>query len=176
MATVTLITGGARSGKSQHALALARAHEGRRAFLATAEAIDDEMNERIRNHRDERGNDFITIEEPLEPARAVASLSREVKVVVIDCLTVWLGNLLHHRKNKARDYPEISRFLETLHDPPCDMILVSNEVGMGIVPQNDMARHFRDLCGWLNQRVAEQADSVILMVSGIPLSVKRSTR
>jgi len=167
-----LITGGARSGKSRYALSLAQAHRGSRAFIATAEPFDDEMQVRIRKHREERGVSFITIEEPLELTRTIDSLPADVKIAIVDCLTVWLGNLLHYQRDTADDYPEITRFVELLDRPPCDLIIVSNEVGMGIVPQNDTARRFRDLCGQMNEHVAERSDRVILMVCGIPITVK----
>jgi len=173
MKKITFITGGARSGKSRYALSMAQGCRGTRAFVATAEPFDDEMRERIRKHRKERGDTFITVEEPLDLREAIESLPAEVEVAVVDCLTVWLGNLMHRRECENDEYPEVFRFLDLLGKPPCDLIVVSNEVGMSLIPGNAMARRFRDLCGWLNQQVAETADSVILMVSGIPITVKR---
>jgi adenosylcobinamide kinase/adenosylcobinamide-phosphate guanylyltransferase len=172
MNRITLITGGGRSGKSTHALALARGYGGRRAFIATAEAFDDEMRERIGKHRHERGDAFITMEEPLDPARALTSLPGDITVAVVDCLTVWLGNLMHHRGGRDERYPEVDSLMDILSNPPCDIIMVTNEVGMGIVPHNDMARQFRDLAGRVNQEAAALADNVILMVCGIPVTVK----
>ena len=172
MKKITFVTGGGRSGKSRHALSLAQGYQGRRAFVATAEPFDDEMRLRIRKHKEERDDSFITIEEPLELGSTLESLSVDVEVAVVDCLTVWLGNLMHSRENEDDEYPEVTRFLDILLEPPCHLIVVSNEVGMGIVPHNGMARRFRDLAGWVNQQVAERAGCVILMVSGIPVSVK----
>jgi adenosylcobinamide kinase/adenosylcobinamide-phosphate guanylyltransferase len=167
---VTLITGGARSGKSTHALTLAEPRASK-AFIATAQVVDDEMRARIEKHRAERGNSFTTIEAPLDLAEGVRSVPDGCEVAVVDCLTVWLGNLMHAHGPDAA-YPEVGRFLENLADAPCDLILVTNEVGMGIVPDNELARAFRDRAGRLNQRVAELADVVVFVVSGIPMTIK----
>lgn len=175
MNRITLITGGGRSGKSTHALSLARGYREKKAFIATAEAFDDEMRERIGKHRQERGDAFVTVEEPLDPARALKSLPGDIAVAVVDCLTVWLGNLMHHRGARDERYPEMDSLMDILSNPPCDLILVTNEVGMGIVPHNDMARRFRDLAGRVNQEAAALADDVVLMVCGIPVRVKGGT-
>ncbi len=172
MNSVTLITGGARSGKSRYALALAQQYPAPRAFIATAEPLDDDMRRRIERHRQERAGDFVTLESPLDPAERLAAFPTDTRVAVLDCLTVWLGNLLHHDPNVDGLRPQISRFLEMLDAPPCDLIVVTNEVGAGIVPHNDLARRFRDEAGTLNQQVAARADRLILMVSGYPLMVK----
>ena len=167
-----LITGGARSGKSRHALDMAASYRDR-AFLATAEPVDEEMRERIARHRRERGEGFLTVEAPIDLADALRSLPANVEVAVIDCLTVWLGNLMHRRGTGAdRTIPEIEAFLEVLGEPPCDLIVVSNEVGMGIVPDNALARGFRDLAGGLNQDFARIADRLVLVISGTPITVK----
>ena len=177
---ITLLTGGARSGKSRHALELAAAYR-RKAFVATAQAIDDEMRQRIDVHRRERDASFITVEEPLDLAPAIGDLPAEVDVAVIDCLTVWLGNLLHAAGDGAGEqdpsrlasWPQIQDFLELLDQPPVvDLLVVTNEVGMGVVPASPLGRAFRDLAGSLNQAVAARADRVLLMVSGLPLSVR----
>ncbi len=176
MKKITFVTGGARSGKSHYALSLAQNYQGKRAFIATAEPFDEEMRERIKKHRQERGDSFITIEEPIKIKDTVESLSADVEIAVIDCLTVWLGNLMHQLRNKVDEHPEIFRFLDLLNKPPCNLIIVSNEVGMGIIPHSSMARRYRDLAGWVNQQVAKQADSVILMISGIPINLKGETK
>ncbi len=176
MAHVTLLTGGARSGKSRHALDLAERHAAPRGFLATAEPFDDEMRVRIGAHQRERGDDYVTVEAPVDLApevtRAVAK--HGLCVVVVDCLTVWLSNLMHHRnvQDASTPLPEVDALLALLRRPPCDLILVTNELGMGIVPENPLARAFRDRAGWLNQEVARLADEVVLLVSGQPLTVK----
>lgn len=170
---VTLITGGARSGKSRHALELAGRCDSA-AFIATSIPSDDEMKQRIKNHRKDRGKSFTTIEEPANLANAVSALPAGTEVAVIDCLTTWLGNLMHGRPGR-KDFDEIEAFLKTLETPPCDLIIVTNEVGMGIVPDNAMARRFRDTAGHVNQRTARLADEMILMVSGIATTIKEAS-
>lgn len=172
MRRVVVITGGARSGKSRYALDLARRRDGKKAFVATAEPTDDEMRERIRRHREARGESFTTVEEPLELGPAIRSLPAGTEVAVVDCLTVWLGNLMHRRPSGDAGLPQVASFLEAVRDPPCDLVIVTNEVGMGIVPDNEAARRFRDLAGALNQEIAALADRVVLMVSGVPVVVK----
>lgn len=167
------VTGGARSGKSSFALQLAKSYSNR-VFLATAEPFDGEMEQRIGKHREERGDQFTTVEEPLALDRALRQLPAGTDVVLLDCLTVWTGNLMHYGEGKGEGEIEqqIERFLEALRHPPCDMILVSNEVGMGIVPQNAMARRFRDIAGIINQRVAALATEAWLLCSGLPIRLK----
>ena len=175
---LTLITGGARSGKSRHALELAQPFS-ERAFIATAQAFDNEMGRRIEAHQQERADTFITVEEPLEPASALDSFALTTEVVVLDCLTLWLGNLVYRAEQEGRAWPSrpddegsISRFLRRLDgDLPFHLIVVSNELGMGLVPPEPMGRAFRDLAGWVNQEVARRADRVLLMVSGLPLEI-----
>ncbi len=171
MAKVTLVTGGARSGKSGYALTLADPSL-ENTFIATAEAIDDEMKQRIERHREERGDHFRTIEAPVHLADAIRPLSGTTELIIIDCLTVWLGNMQVRDESGSLLAQEVDALLELLKRPPCSVVLVTNEVGMGIVPMNDMAREFRDQAGRLNQRVAEIADHVILMVSGLPVIIK----
>ncbi len=172
MRKVTLVTGGGRSGKSRYALQLAGRCNGKRVFIATAEPFDDEIRARIGKHREERGEAFQTIEEPLDLAGALRALSDDVEVAVVDCLTLWLGNLMHHHGAGTEDHPEVSELLQILDAPPCDLIIVTNEVGMGVIPENAMARRFRDAAGRLNQEVARRAGQVVLMVSGLPVHVK----
>jgi adenosylcobinamide kinase / adenosylcobinamide-phosphate guanylyltransferase len=175
-AELILLTGGARSGKSRHALDLAAGRAGPRGFVATAEPFDDEMRERIAAHRLERAPEYVTVEAPLAlaPALTAAVADHGLAVAVVDCLTVWLGNLLHHRdlQDAHTPLPEVDALLTLLDHPPCDLILVTNELGMGIVPENPLARAFRDRAGWLNQEVARRAHYVTLLVSGCPLPVK----
>jgi adenosylcobinamide kinase / adenosylcobinamide-phosphate guanylyltransferase len=172
MKTVTYISGGSRSGKSSHALELASTFAGRKAFIATAQALDDEMCERIRKHQQDRSDQFLTVEEPLDLAATLARLPSEVEVAVIDCLTLWLSNLMHYHGDGKESFPEIEAFLHALDDPGCTLIIVSNEVGMGIVPANELSRRFRDLAGRLNQQVAAKADRALVVISGIPLVLK----
>ena len=172
MGLITLITGGVRSGKSRHALALASGF-ARRAFVATAEPFDEEMRERIGRHRAVRGDAFLTVEEPCDIAGALTRLDPGTEVAVVDCLTVWLANLMHRQGPDQERYPEVDALFKALETPPCRLILVSNEIGMGIVPENPMARRFRDLAGAVNQQIAALADEVVLMVSGIPVTIKK---
>ncbi|MBN2301920.1 MAG: bifunctional adenosylcobinamide kinase/adenosylcobinamide-phosphate guanylyltransferase [Lentisphaerae bacterium] len=167
---VILITGGARSGKSRYALQLAQKY-GRKVFIATATGCDDEMAARIAKHRKDRDSSFATIEEPVMLGNAINCLPSNTNVAVIDCLTVWLGNLMHNAGTQ-KDLPEIDNFIASLRQPPCDIVVVTNEVGMGIVPDNELAREFRDVAGSLNRRVAEIASQVIFMVSGLPINLK----
>lgn len=172
---ITLILGGARSGKSRYALELAE-RSARKAFIATAEPFDDEMRERIRRHREERGEAYQSFDEPVDLAGALGRLPAGTEVAVVDCLTVWLGNLLHRRgedvSGEIGGHPEIGALLAALAAAPCPLILVSNEVGLGIVPANALARRFVDLAGRLNQEIAARADRVVLMVSGLPLYLR----
>jgi len=176
MGKIILITGGARSGKSSHALATAMESYECRAFIATAEALDDEMRERIAKHKSERRNFFDTIEEPVDLMAAFGKLFMQTEVAIIDCLTVWLGNLFHRNQD---DSAAVRRIIDAFADDLkarknrlCDLIFVTNEVGWGIVPENRLSRDYRDLAGHLNRRVAEISDQVVLCVSGIPVEIK----
>ena len=171
MSKVILFTGGSRSGKSRHALEVA-ANYNKKAFIATAEPLDGEMQDRISRHQEERGNDFITIEESIDLAGAVKGIPEGIDVAIIDCLTVWTGNLIYKFGDDRDWYEQIDEFLEVLVNPPCDLLIVTNEVGMGIIPANKMSRLFRDVAGALNQKVAALADKVIFAVSGIPMVIK----
>lgn len=171
MKRVILLTGGARSGKSRKALDIASAYS-RKAFIATAEPLDSEMEARIAAHRRERGEGFTTLEESTDLAGAIASLPTGTDVAIIDCLTVWLGNLLYHFQNEEDRLRCIEEFLESLKSPPCNLVIVTNEVGMGIVPLDRSTREYRDLAGGLNQKVAAVSDTVIFMTCGLPLLLK----
>lgn len=168
------MTGGVRSGKSRFALAAAMPGK-KRVFIATATACDAEMAQRIARHRKERVDDFLTIEEPLDLAGALRSVPAGTDVAVVDCLTVWLGNLMHHHGATTESFEQVGAFLGELANATCHVIIVTNEVGMGIVPDTEMGRRFRDLAGNLNAGVAQIADDVVLLVSGIPLAIKGTT-
>jgi adenosylcobinamide kinase/adenosylcobinamide-phosphate guanylyltransferase len=175
VAKITLITGGARSGKSRYGQLLAERYAGERFFVATAQPFDMEMKERIARHRSEREDRFITIEEPLDLAAAVGNVPGSANVILIDCLSVWLGNLLHaFDANDAAIAAATGKFIAALDRIKCDAIVVTNEVGMGIVPENALARRYRDLAGNLNRDVAAKSDNVYLCVCGLPVAVKRS--
>lgn len=165
--SVTLVLGGARSGKSRQAEALAAAHAGVKYYIATAEPFDDEMRERILLHRSQRGAGWETVEAPLDLVSAVESLGRGV--VLIDCLTVWIGNLMHAGRAVA---PEVEKLVAALTLSEAEIIVVSNEVGLSIVPETALGRRFRDEQGRANQAVAAVADEVILVVAGLPLTLK----
>jgi adenosylcobinamide kinase/adenosylcobinamide-phosphate guanylyltransferase len=173
MGTVTLITGGARSGKSAHAMRLAQQAPGtRRFFVATAEALDDEMRERIAHHRASRSADFVTIEEPTAIGAALLELPSRADVVVVDCLTLWISNLLMAQRSDEEILAGARGLAGAMAVAPFASIVVTDEVGAGIVPENAMARRFRDLLGWANQAVAQTAERVVLMVAGYPVRVK----
>jgi len=173
MGRIVLVTGGGRSGKSRHAMERAMGYPAPRAFIATAEPCDDEMRERIERHRRERAGSFETIEEPVDLAAALGRVPPGSSVALVDCLTVWLANVMHRRGEAAREYPEVAAFVAALKASPCDVIAVTNEVGMGIIPtDSELSRRFRDQAGWLNQAVAAVADEVVLVVSGIPVVIK----
>lgn len=168
LAPVTLVLGGARSGKSAHAEGLIEA-AGPGLYLATAEAGDPEMAERIRRHRARRGTRWETVEEPLELAGALAARARPERPILVDCLTLWLSNLMHAGRDPAA---ETARFADALSALAGPVVLVSNEVGLGIVPENAMARAFRDHAGRLHQAVAARASVVVFMAAGLPLVLK----
>lgn len=163
---ITLVTGGARSGKTRFALGSMDSQK-RRTYIATAELLDDEMRQRAANHRKERGDCWTTIEESYDIAAHVKALDG---FVVIDCLTLWLSNWLLRDENRLED--NLAGLCAVLRGTAADVVAITNEVGFSIVPDNALARRFRDLSGLMNQRVAETADRVFLMVSGIPLQVK----
>lgn len=165
---LSLVSGGARSGKSTWAERLAHASGLPRRYVATAESGDDaEMADRIRHHRDGRGEGWQTIEAPLDLAPALAAGAGAV--TLIDCATLWLSNHLLRGHDLAA---EAGRLLEALTTAPGPVILVSNEVGSGIVPENALARCFRDEQGRLNQRLAAIADLVVVVIAGLPLALK----
>lgn len=167
MRRVTLVLGGARSGKSRFAEGLASGFAGPKTYIATAEAFDDEMRDRIAKHREQRAGDgWTTIEAPLDPVQALQNAGG---FVLMDCVTVWLGNLMHHERN-IRD--AVAGLCGALAQAEGRIVLVSNEVGLSIVPENAMARRFRDEQGFANQRLAEVADEVFFVAAGLPLKLK----
>jgi glutamate-ammonia-ligase adenylyltransferase len=173
MGSITLITGGARSGKSAHALELAKSAAGhRRFFIATAEALDAEMAERIERHRVSRSSDFRTIEEPIALAEAISQLAGRADVAVVDCVTLWISNLLMLNRRDDEILSAAGFLARSVAAAPFTTIVVTGEVGAGIVPENAAARRFRDLLGWANQALARSADRVLLMVAGYPLGIK----
>lgn len=169
MAQILFVLGGARSGKSRFAEAQALAAGRTPVYLATAEAWDGEMADRIAQHRADRGPGWITVEEPLELAAALRRECAPDRVVLVDCLTLWVNNLLCAERDVAAAAADL---LDALRDAAGAVALVSNEVGLGIVPDNPLARRFRDDAGRLHQAVAAVADRVVFMVAGLPMAVK----
>ncbi len=160
---VTLVLGGARSGKSRFAESLCQLP---RSYVATAQAFDDEMKARIAKHRADRGANWNTLEAPLD---LVGALQEAKGDVLLDCLTLWLTNLVINDKDAEA---EVATFVETLKHTPNKVVIVSNELGLGLVPEHGLSRRFRDLHGLMNQRVAEAAQCVVFMVAGIPQVIK----
>ncbi len=167
---IVLIGGGVRSGKSAFAVARARALGRRRAFVATAQAFDDEMRARIRDHVAERGDEFVTIEEPVDLAGAIARLEG-FDVAVVDCLTLWLSNLLLAEVSVDRIESNVEDLIATLRRKAFPTLLVSNEVGMGIVPETPLGRLFRDVAGRMHQRIARSADEIHVAMMGVVVRV-----
>ncbi len=162
------ILGGARSGKSRHAMTLAEEMSEKPVLIATAVAGDEEIRQRIVRHRRERGAHWATVEAPLALAAAIAG-RKAGEVVVVDCMTMWLSNLMREERECEA---EIDKLIAAACDSPAELILVSNEVGLGIVPATPLGRGFRDEQGRLNQRLAEIAGKVIFLAAGLPLSLK----
>jgi len=170
---IVLVLGGVRSGKSQYAQEFG-ARGKRVAFLATGQACDDEMRERIARHRADRPPSWTTIEAPVALEEALRQCGDQFDTIVIDCLTVWTANLMEHEaQDGERVLAHADLLARVLSSVSASVILVSNEVGSGIVPANEMARSYRDLLGGVNQRVAAAADEVVLMVAGCPLFIKQ---
>lgn len=166
---ITFILGGARSGKSSFAEGLIESSGWDAIYLATGRAWDDEMSERIGHHRARRGSRWITVEEPIDLAGKLESLAGVEKAILVDCLTLWLTNLMMAERDIDA---EITRLINTLSHLAGAIVLVSNEVGLGIVPENRMARDFRDHAGRLHQAVAAAAAKVYFVAAGLPLKMK----
>jgi adenosylcobinamide kinase / adenosylcobinamide-phosphate guanylyltransferase len=165
---IILITGGARSGKSTRAEARVRAFAGQPVYIATAEALDGEMRERIAKHRARRDSEWLERETPLELVTALLETDGG-GARLVDCLTLWLSNLMH----AERDWEKEAKLLvDALSRQKSPVVLVTNEVGLGIVPDNALARRFRDAAGILNQMVARAADEVEFVIAGLPMRVK----
>jgi len=166
-ARISLVLGGARSGKTARALALCA--DPPHIYLATAQALDGEMAARIAAHRAERGASWSVIEAPLEITDAIRGVTDRETTVLVDCLTLWLSNLMHHERDVAA---ETARLIAVLTTTPNRVVLVSNEIGLGLVPMEKLSREFRDAQGLLNQRIAAAADHVEFVAAGLPLTMK----
>jgi adenosylcobinamide kinase/adenosylcobinamide-phosphate guanylyltransferase len=171
--SLTLILGGARSGKSTFAQQLAEAHQCAVLFVATAEAGDDEMRERIATHRAERPAHWHTLEEPHAIAEALAGME-PAPVVILDCVTLWVNNLLLREASWEHATAHLDALMAWyhVHAQQCALIIVSNEVGLGLVPADPLSRTYREWLGWFNQRLASEADQVYVMVAGLAVDCK----
>jgi len=166
---VTLVLGGARSGKSRYAERITVAHPRGCVYVATAEIGDAEMAERVRKHQSRREAHWRTVEAPLEIGDAIVAQTEQGAAVLVDCLTLWLSNLMAAGHDPGQETEALVRALGQVGGP---VMFVSNEVGLGIVPDNALARAFRDQAGWLNQRIAEIANTVFFVAAGLPLRLK----
>lgn len=166
------ITGGCRSGKSRFALNYANQHFSKKIYLATCGVLDEEMARRVEDHKKIRGPEWQTIEESVAIVDKIRQYGDKVEVILLDCITLWLSNLLMKWNSDSRIMDEADRFIDVIKQNQTSLIIVSNEVGMGIVPAEPLGRRFRDLSGIVNQKIAEVADTVIYMVSGIPMFLK----
>ena len=169
---ITFVLGGARSGKSKFAEDLVLSSGLKPVYLATARTKDEEMSERIAIHQERRGNEWITIEEPLALADAINNEAHEGRVILVDCLTLWVTNLMMEEADVVR---ECQSLCEALKQSSAPIVLVSNETGLGIIPDNKMAREFGDLAGEVNQKIASVADEVFFIAAGLPLVLKTSS-
>lgn len=169
---IIFITGGARSGKSEFALKTAESMGQKKVYIATAESLDDEMRERIEMHRKQRGNDWHTIEEPRNLANVFESLQSKYDIALVDCLTLWISNLMGDGLADEAIFKNADIVSREVDNVKCSIIFVSNEVGMGIVPENPLARRFRDIAGKVNQTIASISDEVYYMVAAIPVKIK----
>ncbi len=172
MGTLIFITGGARSGKSRLATDLAGQAGKHVAFIATGQALDKEMAERIKKHQSDRPAGWKTVEEPLNIASAIAKLPKNTQAVIIDCLTLLVTNLMLSGKTDKQIKDAIKNVITTAKSIKATVIVVSNEVGAGIVPENKMARDFRDIAGIANQIVAKASDKAYAMFAGYPVKLK----
>lgn len=177
--SVHLVIGGARSGKSRLAEQLAKdANQNLNkdvVYIATATIYDDEMKQRVKRHIDDRPSHWLTVEEPLELAQAIADHANESTCIVVDCLTLWLSNLLMDESRENNDElltKHKEHLLEVLAKSRSQIILVTNEVGQGIVPMGELSRRFVDEAGWLHQDIARIAEKVTLVVAGLPVALK----
>jgi adenosylcobinamide kinase/adenosylcobinamide-phosphate guanylyltransferase len=170
---ITFVIGGCRSGKSRHALKLAESRQKTpRIYVATCRPEDDEMRRRVAAHQSERGDRWITEEVPIRLGQALSDLRQTAGIVLVDCLTLWVSNLMMASSAPDAVAGATGELVSALGPEGCPVVVVSNEVGAGIVPENRLARRYRDAVGFVNQKVAACADHVVLMVAGIPVAVK----
>jgi adenosylcobinamide kinase/adenosylcobinamide-phosphate guanylyltransferase len=172
MGKITFIIGGARSGKSTYAIKLAQGRGRTVAFVATCQGFDKEMKKRIADHKNRRPKAWLTFEEPLEPGRIIKKIKGRFDVIVLDCITLLVSNLLLEGLNQKNIEVRINEALASFKETKADSIIVSNEVGLGIVPDTSLGRDFRDIAGRMNQVIAKASDEVFFMVSGLPVKIK----
>jgi len=166
-----LILGGARSGKSHYAETLAKESSKEVVYIATAHILDDEIAQRVSRHKDDRPSDWITIEEPLTLAASLIECTSQGHIVIVDCLTMWITNLLSQQDESMLE-KELAALLSVIEELPGSIIFVSNEVGMGIIPMGELTRKYVDEAGRLHQQLAQRVDHVVLMVAGLPHIIK----
>lgn len=171
MKQIILITGSVRSGKSDFALKLAKSSKKKVVFLATCIPQDQEMRQRVKKHQQRRPKNWETIEKDINLSSIIDKRGKN-EVIIIDCLTLWISNLLLTELEDKQLFKKINEFTNTLKKTSCSVILVSNEVGWGIVPENQLARRFRDIIGTMHQKVSRISSEVYLMIGGIPLKIK----
>lgn len=170
MSNITLVVGGSRSGKSRYSEEISKSlveNPKKRYYIATAEAFDDEMKNRIRLHKEMRADTFITIEEPIKLSEAIESIADKASIILIDCLTVWLGNLMYYNKRQ-----ELTKLYDTLKKIDIPIVMVSNETSWEVIPNNTEAIEFINLSQTMNKDIAAFADNLILCLSGIPIAIK----
>jgi len=176
MGRIILILGGARSGKSSFAVSLAAGKSKNIAFVATAIGIDGEMKRRIRAHKDARPEHWLTLEAPYDIEAALRAMPEKTKVVIIDCLTIHITNLIMNKLTDESIFRRISGLFAFIKKSRLTVMIVSNEVGLGLVPNTPLGRRFRDLAGAVNKLAAQEADQAYFLVSGIPLNLKSKRR
>ncbi len=170
---IIFVIGGCKSGKSSHALDLSDKIRGdKKNFIATCIPYDEEMKKRVARHQAERSSNWITHEIPVDISEAIDRISSEADLILVDCLTLWINNLFMEQLDDVNIMGYVKKLVQSLSNAKCPIILVSNEVGAGIVPENDLARHYRDVAGLVNQKIAACADQVIWTVAGIPVKIK----
>jgi adenosylcobinamide kinase / adenosylcobinamide-phosphate guanylyltransferase len=169
---ITLVIGGCKSGKSRLALRLAEKLSARRIFIATCVPFDEELKERVARHKEERDGTWTTVDVPIHLPEAISGHDGKKTVLLVDCLTLWINNLLMASEDQRYIDDAVDKLIEALSAARCPVIMVANEVGAGIVPENRLARLFRDAAGVANQRIAALADEVIYLVAGIPMTIK----
>lgn len=177
MKDTLFVIGGCRSGKSKYALDAAEGMPGdKKIFIATCLPKDEEMKQRIARHQEQRSQTWTTVEEPVHLHESITKISRKATVILVDCLTLWVTNIMLEAGDAKKIESHVSKLKHALTAADCPVILVSNEVGTGIVPENKLARQFRDVMGQVNQAVAQYANKVVWMVAGIPVTIKQESK